>query len=67
LESRGRRPRIEFESGFYHVITRGKHREKIFLDEKRWDQGLPSLRKLLSWRVSPMEIPGDFISGKKRC
>ena len=29
-----RKPRIEFEGGFYHVITRGNQRQKVFLDEK---------------------------------
>ena len=29
-----RRPRIEFEGGFYHVITRGNQRQKIFHEEK---------------------------------
>jgi putative transposase len=29
-----RKPRIEFEGGFYHVITRGNQRQTVFLDEK---------------------------------
>lgn len=29
-----RKPRIEFEGGFYHVITRGNQRQKVFIDEK---------------------------------
>ncbi len=29
-----RKPRIEFEGGFYHVITRGNQRQKVFRDEK---------------------------------
>jgi len=29
-----RRPRIEFEGGFYHVITRGNQRQKVFTEEK---------------------------------
>lgn len=29
-----RRSRIEFEGGFYHVITRGNQRQKIFREEK---------------------------------
>ena len=28
-----RRPRIEFEGGFYHVITRGNQRQKVFIGE----------------------------------
>jgi len=31
-----RKPRIEFEGGFYHVITRGNQRQKIFLEEKEF-------------------------------
>jgi REP element-mobilizing transposase RayT len=29
-----RKPGIEFEGGFYHVITRGIQRRKVFLDKK---------------------------------
>ncbi|MBA4373868.1 MAG: hypothetical protein C0402_13545 [Thermodesulfovibrio sp.] len=29
-----RKPRIEFEGAFYHVITRGNRRQKIFRDEE---------------------------------
>jgi putative transposase len=29
-----RKSRIEFEGGFYHVITRGNQRQKIFFEEK---------------------------------
>ncbi len=29
-----RKPRIEFEGGFYHVITRGNQGQKVFLEEK---------------------------------
>ena len=29
-----RKPRIEFEGAFYHVIARGNHRQKIFKDEE---------------------------------
>lgn len=25
---------MEFEGGFYHVITRGSQRQKVFLEEK---------------------------------
>jgi REP element-mobilizing transposase RayT len=28
-----RKPRIEFEGAFYHVITRGNHRQKIFRED----------------------------------
>jgi REP element-mobilizing transposase RayT len=29
-----RKPRIEFEGAFYHVIARGNQRHKIFKDEE---------------------------------
>ena len=29
-----RKPRIEFEGGFYHVIIRGNQRQKVFFEEK---------------------------------
>jgi len=29
-----RKPRIEFEGAFYHVVTRGNQRQKIFRDER---------------------------------
>lgn len=29
-----RKPRIEFEGAFYHVITRGNQRQKIFKDKE---------------------------------
>jgi len=29
-----RKLRIEFEGGFYHVITRGNQRQKVFREEK---------------------------------
>jgi putative transposase len=29
-----RKPRIEFEGAFYHVIARGNQRQKIFKDEE---------------------------------
>ena len=29
-----RKPRIEFEGGFYHVIVRGNQRQKVFQEEK---------------------------------
>jgi REP element-mobilizing transposase RayT len=29
-----RKPRIEFEGGFYHVIVRGNQRQKVFWEEK---------------------------------
>ena len=29
-----RKPRIEFEGAFYHVITRGNQKQKIFRDKE---------------------------------
>ena len=29
-----RKPRIEYSGAFYHVITRGNQRQKIFIDKK---------------------------------
>ena len=29
-----RKPRIEFDGAFYHVITRGNQRQKIFKDKE---------------------------------
>jgi putative transposase len=29
-----RKPRVEFEGAFYHVIVRGNHRQKIFRDDR---------------------------------
>lgn len=38
-----RKPRIEFEGGFYHVITRGNQRQRVFLDEKDFSKYLEFL------------------------
>jgi len=38
-----RRPRIEFEGAFYHVITRGNQRQKIFKDEEDLEKYLTIL------------------------
>ena len=38
-----RKPRIEFEGAFYHVITRGNQRQKIFRDEKDYKKYLEIL------------------------
>jgi putative transposase len=35
-----RKPRIQFEGAFYHVITRGNQRQKIFKDEEDYRQYL---------------------------
>ncbi len=38
-----RKPRIEFEGAFYHVITRGNQRQKIFKDERDYKKYLEIL------------------------
>jgi len=38
-----RRPRIEFEGAFYHVLTRGNQKQKIFLEEKDFSKYLQIL------------------------
>jgi len=38
-----RKPRIEFEVAFYHVITRGNQRQKIFKDDKDYKKYLEIL------------------------
>jgi len=40
-----RKPRIQFEGAFYHVITRGNQRQKIFKDEEDNRQYLETLAK----------------------
>ena len=39
-----RKPWIEFEGGFYHVITRGNQRQKVFIDEEDFLKYLEFLR-----------------------
>jgi len=43
-----RRPRIEFEGAFYHVITRGNQRQKIFKDK---DDFLKYLEILFNYKI----------------
>lgn len=38
-----RKPRIEFEGAFYHVITRGNQRQKIFMDSVDYEKYLRTL------------------------
>jgi len=38
-----RRPRIEFEGAFYHVLTRGNQKQEIFLEEKDFSKYLQIL------------------------
>ena len=38
-----RKPRIEFEGGFYHVIVRGNQRQKVFLEENDFSKYLEFL------------------------
>lgn len=40
-----RKPRIEFEGAFYHVITRGNQRQKIFRDEEDFGKYLELLAR----------------------
>src|SRR4030066_1225303 len=43
-----RRPRIEFEGAFYHVITRGNQRQKIFKDK---DDFLKYIEILFNYKI----------------
>jgi len=43
-----RRPRIEFEGAFYHVITRGNQRQKVFKDK---DDFLKYLEILFNYKI----------------
>ncbi|MBI5026238.1 MAG: transposase [Nitrospirae bacterium] len=40
-----RKPRIEFEGAFYHIITRGNQRQKIFKDNADFLQYLDTLSR----------------------
>jgi REP-associated tyrosine transposase len=40
-----RKPRIEFEGAFYHVITRGNHRQRIFRDKEDFGKYLELLSR----------------------
>ena len=40
-----RKPRIEFEGAFYHVITRGNQRQNIFKEEEDFEKYLAILRR----------------------
>jgi REP element-mobilizing transposase RayT len=39
-----RKPRIEFEGGLYHVITRGNHKQEIFREDQDFLKYLKFLR-----------------------
>ncbi|MBI4687871.1 MAG: transposase [Nitrospirae bacterium] len=43
-----RKPRIEYEGAFYHVITRGNQRQKIFTDETDYSKYLEILARYKS-------------------
>lgn len=43
-----RKPRIEFEGAFYHIITRGNQRQKIFKDERDYEKYLEILSRYKS-------------------
>ena len=49
-----RKPRIEFEGAFYHVITHGNQRQKIFRDEKDYSKYLEILSEIRGY----LEIRG---------
>lgn len=42
-----RRPRIEFEGAFYHVITRGNQRRKIFKGPADYEKYLSVLTHMM--------------------
>src|SRR3989338_8142800 len=39
-----RKPRLEFSGAFYHVITRGNNKQKIFVDDEDYKIFLERLR-----------------------
>lgn len=43
-----RKPRIEYEGAFYHVITRGNQRQKIFKEEIDYEKYLEILSRYKS-------------------
>jgi REP element-mobilizing transposase RayT len=50
-----RRPRVEYPGAFYHVITRGNQRQRIFRDDrdrKKYLEILSSLKTQFSFRIS---------------
>jgi REP element-mobilizing transposase RayT len=47
-EIMARKPRIEYDGAFYHVITRGNQRQKIFRDEKDYGKYLEILARYKS-------------------
>ncbi len=58
-----RKPRIEFEGAFYHVITRGNQKQKIFRDTTDYQKFIQFLTiyKNRSQTSSPRSIsPGTY-------
>ncbi len=43
-----RKPRIEYEGAFYHVITRGNQRQKIFREDEDYNKYLEILSRYKS-------------------
>src|SRR4030066_309963 len=59
-----RKPRIEFEGAFYHVITRGNQRQKIFRDEKDYKKYLEILseyKKQYKYRLYSYALMNNHI------
>jgi hypothetical protein len=49
-----RKPRIEYDGAFYHIITRGNQRQMIFKDPRHLDAGR---------KVKPFDITGRPMAG----
>ncbi len=59
-----RKPRIEFEGAFYHVITRGNQRQKIFRDEEDYGKYLELLaryKNLYKYRLYAYVLMGNHV------
>ena len=49
-----RRARVEYPGAFYHVITRGNQRQKIFYDDQDRKKFLRLLRRLKATHAFPI-------------
>ena len=59
-----RKPRIEFEGAFYHVITRGNQRQKIFRDTADYEKYLRVLtvyKNRYSYRLYAYVLMGNHV------
>ena len=59
-----RKPRIEFEGAFYHVITRGNQRQKIFRDDEDYGKYLEVLARykdLYKYRLYAYVLMGNHV------